>query len=80
SIFSLGAIMERKSWAPRYEYFRLAFVAVMLPIMLWGTSFFVLSIPIGLVILGVLAIWILRMRNYFVPQEAEKAVEPVHSL
>lgn len=57
--------MERKRWALRADYLRLALWAVCIPVLLWGTPFAAFSIAGAYILLAIFAIWLIRMRNFF---------------
>jgi len=65
SVFAHGVILERKKWALRADYVRLALWAVCIPVLLWGTPFAPLSMAGAYLLLAVFAIWLIRMRNFF---------------
>ncbi|MEM7370132.1 MAG: sterol desaturase family protein [Bacteroidota bacterium] len=80
SIFSFGLLMEQKSWALKYEYFRLAFMAINIPILFSGTPYDIWISTVSILIIGIFAVWAIRMRNYFekkpmdgkVPNDAQR--------
>ena len=65
SIFAHGILLDRKNWALKFEYFRLAYLALGLPLLFWGFKFSWIIIPLTLVYLLFMAVWLIRMRNYF---------------
>lgn len=65
SILAFGPIMERKNWGLKLDYFRLAFLAINIPIFFWSSSYPVLFISLGLLYVAIMAFWIIRMRDYF---------------
>lgn len=71
SIFAHGVIMERKRWALRADYLRLALWAICVPVLLWGTPYAAFSMTGAYIVLGIFAIWLIRMRNFFDTPEAE---------
>lgn len=71
SIFAHGVIMERKRWALRADYLRLALWAVAIPILLWGTPYAAFSIAGAYIVLAVFAFWLIRMRNFFENPESQ---------
>lgn len=67
SIFAHGVIMERKPWALRVEWLRLAMWSVFLPAITWNTPYNWLVLPIALIVVGIFVVWLLRLRNFFRP-------------
>ena len=67
SLLSFGILNERKSWALKYEYFRLGFLAVNSAILLRRLPYAGLLVPASLLVLAGLALWIFRMRSEFKP-------------
>lgn len=65
SVFAFGLLMERKSWAVKFELFRLGLLAINIPILFWNSSYAGWIIAASLVVLTLFAGWVLRMRNYF---------------
>ncbi len=65
SILAFGPLMERKNWGLKLDYFRLAFLAVNIPIFFWSSSYPALFIGLGLLYVAIMAFWIIRMRDYF---------------
>ena len=65
SIIAFGPLMERKKWGLRADFFRLAFLAINIPIFFWAFSFNWVLIPAFLLYVFIMGIWLLRMREYF---------------
>lgn len=65
SIFSFGLLMEQRSWALKYEYFRLAFMAINVPFLFAGTTYGLWISIVSIFLIGVFAVWAARLRNYF---------------
>ena len=70
--------MERKKWGFQADLFRLIFLAINIPIFFWNFSYNWIFILVFLAYMLIMAIWILRMRNYFdeeaVVLETQKAI------
>ena len=71
SVFSFGLLMEQKRWALKFEYFRLAFLAINIPFLFWSAPFSFLIIGIALLATVIFAVWAIRMRNYFIAPSEE---------
>ena len=69
TIFSLGSLLERKSWAWKVEVARLLYIIVCLPIIAWSYSYGLLIAGITSVVLLFFAFWVIRMRNYMNPDD-----------
>jgi len=83
--FAFGLLMERRPRGLVFEYIRLAFTAVVLPVLLWNLPWSGLLITAALLFNGFMAFWMIRMRNYFpsrsrsqVPAEVQKDAGPVN--
>lgn len=69
TIFALGSLMERKSWAWKTELVRLGYMIVCLPIICWSYSYGLLFCGIAIPFLLFMAFWVIRMRDYMTPSK-----------
>ena len=77
SVLAFGVLMEQRRWALKYEYFRLAFLAVNIPFLFWSVNYGGWIIVGSLFLLGIFAVWAMRLRNYFMPKSEED--DGIHS-
>lgn len=75
SVFAVGPLMERKKWGIRVDLFRLAFLAINIPVFFWSFSHNWIIIGTLLLYTFIMAFWLLRLRNYFEEREKECAHE-----
>lgn len=67
---AFGLLMERRPRGLVFEYVRLGYTAVCIPVLFWGMSWAWLLIPAGLLGTAFMAFWMIRMRNYFPSPQA----------
>ncbi len=72
SIVSFGPLMERKKWAMKADFFRLAFLAVNIPIFFWAFQYNWVFIAVFLIYTLIMFVWLMRMREYFMEKPEEQ--------
>ena len=73
SVLAHGFLMERKAWAQKVEWGRLALWAAFLPVIAWNLPLNWVFIPVGYVVIAVFTVWFARLRNVFEASEDEAA-------
>ncbi|WNJ19284.1 sterol desaturase family protein [Pontibacter sp. G13] len=78
SVVSYGFLMDRKPYALKFEFLRIAIHAVVFPILFWNHDWSLAIVGGFEVVMFIFAFWAIRMRDYFV-EESVPAKELEHA-